>query len=70
MVRWPVISQRILGRQITGLEYDKSSGYLQICLDDGSRLLVASCWEEGCHVVLDTLGKRCNGPESRQSCGD
>ncbi len=50
---WRSILQRVVGRRIVGLWYDVEDGYLRLELDDGSVLLVAASWEEGCHVVVD-----------------
>ncbi len=49
---WRSILQRVEGR-IVGLWYGVNDGYLRLELDDGSTLLVAASWEEGCHVVVD-----------------
>ncbi len=35
------------------LWYGVEDGYLRIELDDGTVLLVAASWEEGCHLVFD-----------------
>ncbi len=50
---WRSILQRVEGRRIVGLWYGVEDGYLRLELDDGSVLLVAASWEEGCHVVVD-----------------
>ncbi len=50
---WRSILQRVEGRRITGVSYGVEDGYLRLELDDGSTLLVAPSWEEGCHVVVD-----------------
>ncbi len=50
---WRSILQRVEGRRITGLWYGVEDGYLRLELDDGSVMLVAATWEEGCHVVDD-----------------
>ncbi len=50
---WRSILQRVEGRRITALWYGLDDGYLRVELDDGSVLLVAASWEEGCHVVID-----------------
>ncbi len=50
---WRSILQRVEGGGIVALWYGVEDGYLRLELDDGSVLLVAACWEEGCHVVVD-----------------
>ncbi len=50
---WRSIVQRVEGRCIVGLWYGVEDGYVRLELDDGTLLLVAASWEEGCHVVVD-----------------
>ncbi len=52
-LRWRSILQRVERRRIVGLWYGVEDGYLHLELDDGSVILVAASWEEGCHVVVD-----------------